>query len=525
MHIVIIGAGSFGTALAQTLAQKKENQITIHSIEKDVIESIQKTHINSKYLPECSLNPHISITDDYSVLESAQIIILAIPSSVIPIVCKNIRKYIDKQIIVVASKGISQNGSVLTDSVELMLQIPPSQVVALSGPSIAKELVSLKPTSIVIGGELKTTQFVKEILQTDSLFIKTTTDKRGIQLLGFYKNIISILVGLCDGLELGNNFTATLITKAYSELYYLNQNKYIRRHSFIDYAGLGDLYVTSTSLNSRNRQFGKLLATSTSIQSIQKKIGQVVEGYDNLQVLLTLSQKLKQKELWFDINLIQTIQSICLAKNKVEKKKLLMKYLQSSHIRAIVFDWGNVLTKTYYTRTVAQNISRAFGYEAEKVFIELEKKEKQALLGKDSLKEFLKKIQQSFPKITLTKLKQIYTDSIIWDEKMLKLCRKLNTHYEVYILSNNYPWISPILHEKLKTITKKQWYSNDIKITKPNVLLFQTFLQEQNLRGEHCVFIDDNSKNTKIAEQLHFHTILHTSYEETLEKLKRFINI
>lgn len=523
MNIVIIGAGSFGTALAQVLLEKKENNVILYSNDKEVVQTIKKNAINEKYFPKYKLNKKLEITNSFLVLKTADIIIFAIPSNAILQICKKIKKYITTQKIILTSKGISKEGLLLSEIIENTLNIPSNQVFVLSGPNIAKELIKLKPTSIVIGGDIEKAKTIKNIFDPKLFVIKITSDKKGIQLLGFYKNLISILVGICDGLKLGNNFTATLITKAYSELYYLNQNKNIKRHSFIDYAGLGDLYVTSTSLNSRNRNFGKLLTENYSIIEIQKKIGQVIEGYDNLLILLKISNKLKKKNIWFDINLLETIDKISKSKNKEEKKQLLYLYLQSSNIKAIIFDWGNVLTKTYYTKTVAENISKFYGYEEKKVFELLEKKEKKALIGKDTFEDFFKKIKKNLPKIKKQKIKQIYFESILWNENMLNLCKKLHLNYDVYILSNNYSWITPIIKEKLKTITTKQFYSNEIGLTKSSYDCFTFFLQENNLRSENCIFIDDNIKNIINAKNLGFHTIHHNSQKNSIQELQKII--
>jgi len=153
--------------------------------------------------------------------------------------------------VISTTKGLSPEGHVMTDVIEKNLKCKLSNVLALSGPCIADELAYGKPTMVMLGGKKIITSKVQKILETEHFFIKNTTDKTGIQLLGFYKNIIALLVGICEGLELGHNFESSLMTRAYNEFYHLNATINIKRHTFVSPAGLGDLYVTAMSPHSR----------------------------------------------------------------------------------------------------------------------------------------------------------------------------------------------------------------------------------------------------------------------------------
>lgn len=398
------------------------------------------------------------------------------------------------------------------------MNIDSTRILALSGPSIAKEIAEGKPSYIILGGDRQYTQIVKESFETEKFMIRSTRDKTGIQYLGFYKNILAILAGISDGLDLGNNYKSALITKAYSEFYYLNQNKNIRRHSFIDYAGLGDLYVTSISETSRNYRFGQMIANNYSQKSVVHKIGQVVEGYSAIKILQKLDA-VKRSE-WFDRNLIQLFDRLFNAKTKVQKTNLLTRYLKSSHIKAIVFDWGNVLTKDYYITAIAKKLSRKYHADQEMIEEILEKHETQLLKGKETFSQFAKKIKTFLPYIKSKELQEIYKKTIHWDEQMIKYAKKLKQDYNIYLLSNNYDIITPLIKKKLKFFDGLL-LSNEIGSSKPGDRIFQKLLKTYNLRPENCIFVDDLQINISAAERNKFNTVKFTSLPTLKTDLKK----
>jgi glycerol-3-phosphate dehydrogenase (NAD(P)+) len=337
--IVIVGSGSYGTALAKVFS--KRNEIVFYSIEPDVVKDINSNHANTKYLPKVRLNSNISATADINIIREAELIILAVPSSAVRPACASLKPNYKGQLVISTSKGLSPEGKVMTEVIEDVLGCPASKVLAISGPSIASELAAGKCTQVMLGGELSAARKAKSILETDTLLLKHTSDKRGIQLLGFYKNILAIMAGLSDGLEMGNNFKAALISHAYHEFYYLNIDKNVARHTFVDVAGLGDLYVTAISEDSRNRRFGLLLAEGLGTEEIQKKIGTVIEGYENLKLMKALAEK-----RYLDENLINLLHSFISRKHtKEEMRAILKRYLGSSELKAILLGPGIDLQK------------------------------------------------------------------------------------------------------------------------------------------------------------------------------------
>jgi glycerol-3-phosphate dehydrogenase (NAD(P)+) len=250
--------------------------------------------------------------------------------------CVNLKPYYKNQIIISTTKGLSPEGHVMTDVIEKTLKCSPSRVLALSGPCIADELANGKPTMVMLGGKKIETSKVQKILESEHFFIKNTTDKTGIQLLGFYKNIIALLVGICEGLELGYNFESSLMTRAYNEFYHLNATINIKKHTFVSPAGLGDLYVTAMSSHSRNRTFGQLIASGMTMDEAKVKIGQTIEGYENLLLLNNMKNK-----KYIDKELVKILMEITHErKDKEQIKELLLKYLynyRKNNLEELIF--------------------------------------------------------------------------------------------------------------------------------------------------------------------------------------------
>ena len=321
MRLGIIGSGNFGTALAVVLS--KHHNIIVYDVNADVVSEINTKHTNSRYMPGITLDKNISASTDISSLRDTSIILICVPSKFMKDACMNLSLYYNNQIIISTTKGLSPEGHVMTEVIEKNLKCNPSRVLALSGPCIADELALGKPTLVMLGGSKDITLKVQKALESEQFLIKNTTDKKGIQLLGFYKNIIALLVGICEGLELGHNFESSLMTRAYNEFYHLNATINIKRHTFVSSAGLGDLYVTAMSSHSRNRTFGQLIASGMTMDEAKLKIGQTIEGYENLLLLNNMKNK-----KYIDKELIAILMEITHErKNAQQIKELLLKYL------------------------------------------------------------------------------------------------------------------------------------------------------------------------------------------------------
>jgi glycerol-3-phosphate dehydrogenase (NAD(P)+) len=522
--IFIIGAGSFGTALAQVFSGK--NEVCLYSIEKDVVDDINDNHRNSKYLKEAILNKSINSTLSLEESKQFDILVLAVPSQVAYVVLNNLKKCYNNQPIISISKGLFKDGKVITDLIYDILRCNKSKIMALSGPNIATELAQGHPAAAMLAGNRATTRRIKKFLESPTFYIKITTDIKGIQLLGLYKNILAILVGICNSFDMGKNFRAALLSKAYSEFYYLNIGKNITRHSFIDFAGLGDLFVTATAPDSRNIRFGYLLGQGKKIDEIKKEIGQVVEGYENLLIL----KQLKDKS-YIDENLLNLLyETVNNGSTKEQLKLKLMKYLASNNIKNIIFDWGCVLTPGVYSENVAKIIVEKYNYEVKKVFNALVDNEKGILLGIESFSEYFKKVKKELPELDYSFMISSFKKAIQWDYKVVEYCRELKGNYKLFLLSNNYSIVADILKKSevngvnLSKIFDGMVFSNEIKLIKPGFKIYKYLIDKYKLRPENCMFIDDTAKNTKAAEQNKLNAITFNNLDQLKKEFKeRFI--
>jgi len=334
MLLGIIGSGNFGTALAKVLSEY--HNILLYDIDDKVVEEINSKHTNSRYMPDVKLNNNISASTDIASMHYVDLIIFSVPSKFMKDACLKLKPHYKNQIIISVTKGLSPEGNVMTDIIEQNLKCDSSKVLALSGPCIAGEMACGKPTMVMLGGKKSVASQAQKIIESENFLIKVTTDKKGIQLLGFYKNIIAILVGICEGLELGKNFESSLMTRAYNEFYHLNATINIKRHTFVSPAGLGDLYVTAMSPHSRNRTFGHMIGLGLTMDEAKTKIGQTIEGYENLLLLNGMKNK-----KYIDKELIKILMEIIHDKmDKEQIKDLLLKYLynyRKNHLEELIF--------------------------------------------------------------------------------------------------------------------------------------------------------------------------------------------
>ncbi len=288
-NIGIIGSGSFGCALANVLI--KNHNVKIWSFKKEEADVINNEH-RCMFIDNSKLDERIVCYTNYEdVVVDSEYLILVTPSSVIRNTCKNIKEYVTNQKIIIASKGMEiETNKFLTDIVKEELDL--KYVGIISGPSIAKEVINdMGLKAVFASNNNDYNNEIKNNFETYKFKIELSDDVIGTELGGTLKNIISIASGLVNGLNLGNNMNAVLITKGLEEIKEIGLKLGAKEETFYGLSGLGDLLTTCESNDSRNRRFGILLAQNKDLETIKKEIGMVIEGLDALKIAMSLSNK------------------------------------------------------------------------------------------------------------------------------------------------------------------------------------------------------------------------------------------
>ncbi|MGC1784213.1 MAG: NAD(P)H-dependent glycerol-3-phosphate dehydrogenase [Acidobacteriaceae bacterium] len=299
-RIAIVGAGSWGTALALVLSRHDGHKITMWSHTRQVADSIQQARENLAYLPGLCIPESVRATTDMEeALRGSEIVVLVVPSEHLREVCRAMAPFLDsQQIIVNATKGLEDGtcfrmtqviAEVLTDR---RLQLP---CAVLSGPSFAQEVGSHRPTAITVAScDAAVAVHVQEQFAGPTLRLYTNDDVIGVELGGALKNVIAIAAGATHGLDLGNNSIAALITRGIAEMTRLAAACGGRRETLAGLAGLGDLVLTCTGALSRNRYVGMELANGRNLKEILAGMqGRVAEGVRTTHAALTLARHMQ----------------------------------------------------------------------------------------------------------------------------------------------------------------------------------------------------------------------------------------
>lgn len=301
LHIAVLGAGSWGTALAVLLGQKGYD-VRLWGHRKDHIDKLAKDRENSQYLsgikfPE-SLTPVFQLE---RAIGGAKIVLMVVPSHSYREIFVNVAPLLQNgQRVLSAVKGI-ENESLMTMSQimdEVMVKFSPGQrdieLGVLSGPSFAKEVAQGVPTAVTVGFKNMTAaREVQKILAADSFRIYTSRDVIGLEISAALKNIVAIAAGVCDGLGYGLNTRAALITRGLAEMKRLGLALGAESSTFAGLSGLGDLILTCTGHLSRNRMVGLMLGQGKSLSEIKAEMKMVAEGIKTTKSVYDLAKKLK----------------------------------------------------------------------------------------------------------------------------------------------------------------------------------------------------------------------------------------
>jgi len=292
-RIAIIGAGSWGTALA-VVAARAGHSVSLWSRNAEVVSSINERRVNSRYLVSTSIPTSVTATGDLGVaLRDAPMVLLAAPSHVARELLTAMSPLLDQAAIIVGvSKGIEiETGKRISEIAKEVVQgsVP---YVCLSGPSFAKEVVERHPTAIVAASkDSAAARMVQNDLSFENLRIYTNADVIGTELGGSVKNVMAIAAGMASGLGFGSNSVAALITRGLAEITRLARREGAQVETLMGLAGLGDLVLTCTGSLSRNRFVGEELGKGRTLDDITADMSEVAEGINTARAVKKLADR------------------------------------------------------------------------------------------------------------------------------------------------------------------------------------------------------------------------------------------
>lgn len=293
MKIGILGGGSWGTTLA-ILLYEKGLSVKVWEFSDEQVEIISKKRENVKFLPSIFIPQEIKITSSLEeVVKESKIIVIALPSQVVREVVQQLAPMITPDVVIVSGvKGLEI--STMKRISEVIGEYLPQEtkVGVISGPSHAEEVSRKIPTAIVAAAQdEKIAKFIQDIFLTPNLRVYTNTDLVGVELGGALKNIIAIAAGISDGLGLGDNTKAALITRGLVEIIQIGRILGAKEPTFLGLSGLGDLVVTCTSRYSRNRHLGEMIGKGSSLQEVLSSMVMIAEGVPTTKAAKELAKK------------------------------------------------------------------------------------------------------------------------------------------------------------------------------------------------------------------------------------------
>jgi glycerol-3-phosphate dehydrogenase (NAD(P)+) len=291
---VVFGTGSWGTTLAVLLA-RQEVPVTLLARTSEEAEGLRLAGENRRFLPGVPFPASLSVSADGALLSEAELLALAVPSESVPSAIERISPRLSRAALVVsASKGLVQSGDGAAPRrlSEVIAAGLPNPVCALSGPNLAREIArELPSTTVVASADHGAAAEVQRRFSDKAFRVYTSTDVVGVELGGALKNVVALAAGAADGMQLGDNAKAALITRGLAEMTRLGLALGAQALTFAGLAGLGDLVATCASPLSRNRRLGEALASGRGLAEAQRQVGQLAEGVPTTRAALALARQ------------------------------------------------------------------------------------------------------------------------------------------------------------------------------------------------------------------------------------------
>lgn len=294
-QIAVLGAGSWGTALAVLLG-KKGYRVRLWARQEERAEEIRKNRENKKYLPGVIVPTQVEVeTDLPAVLEGSDLVVLSVPSHGVRELARSIRGIFPPDAVVVNTAKGMEGTTLLRISQVLEEELGHKfreRISVLSGPSHAEEVGANLPTAVVVSAfSPMAAERVQDIFMSPCFRVYTNMDMVGVEISGALKNVIALGTGISDGLGYGDNTKAAMITRGVAEIARLGLVMGAEMQTFAGLAGIGDLVVTCTSMHSRNRRAGIQLGQGEPLEQVLKNMGMVVEGVNATRVARKLARK------------------------------------------------------------------------------------------------------------------------------------------------------------------------------------------------------------------------------------------
>jgi glycerol-3-phosphate dehydrogenase (NAD(P)+) len=295
-RVAVIGAGSWGTALAISLCDSGHN-VVLWTRREEAAQSIRETGHNPRYLPDAPISAGMEVTHDVNAaVKGAEVWVFAVPSQGVRRVAEKLVRHFNTDLLLVSvAKGI-ENGTLMTTSqvlLDVFKEVSSEQVAVLYGPSHAEEVAQKTPTTVVASSEhQETARVVQDLFMTPTLRVYVNTDLRGVEIAGSVKNVLAIAAGISDGVGYGDNAKAAILTRGLAEIKRLGVAMGAREGTFGGLAGIGDLVVTCMSTLSRNRNLGYSIGQGKSLDDVQRDMTMVAEGVRTTASVMELANRL-----------------------------------------------------------------------------------------------------------------------------------------------------------------------------------------------------------------------------------------
>jgi glycerol-3-phosphate dehydrogenase (NAD(P)+) len=287
--VTVLGAGSWGKALARILSQK-DLEVRLWGRNLKALQGLTLSQESGINLPDVALEPDIKFA-----LQDADWIVMALPSAAVMELAQRVAPLLEKQTrIASGTKGLHPQSGLRPSQLWEQAGVPLQKFVSFSGPNLATEIVAGVPTSMVVASpDEDATRDAQQLLAFPNLRVYRNRDLIGVELGGALKNVVAIAAGICDGLGFGDNAKAALITRGWSEMTRLALKLGARQETLYGLSGMGDLIATCASTQSRNHSIGELLGRGFSREDAQQKIGHVAEGVHTTLAALQLAEEQK----------------------------------------------------------------------------------------------------------------------------------------------------------------------------------------------------------------------------------------